>query len=567
MEWDDVNKLLQHHGFKPVQFADPVENKSLSDLVLLNKRTAAEIRTTLRVMLTDSERRQQLIQELIKSNNQLKEDVQSHMSRSLHQSQRVLELEGLLDEVRVKVQELEDRCLGKAVQQHGQMQQLQQEKQDAQKLCQTLEQKLINQKAETAQLQKKLYFAVKEEEQRLVRQHQTFEQICKKSVRQSSAADQQVLDVIDFYETKMSTFLDEFRRVKGETKTSQEDDETKSTKSLDSPAFKSLLKAFQGQQEDSKTQIEELKKKVEQLKQELETRPTLKDVKFYKHKLRRLEKLNNLRLSKDENFSEVLETQPSHSASESALCAQYLQLLSEISAVVTSPNAPLRLHRQKPVPNSVTVFQPLIPTLELWAQQLHLLRDLQQSLNKLSSRLLPWQPSEGGTTSTEPVKVEDMMLLVDMLLENTSTDDEKVLRSPTRHTLDSMVSHFQKLFDVSSLSGVYPRMNEVYSRLGEMTNTMRNLRDVLDLDSRVPPAEVVNAVARLASSQHTGVHDLLLERDIDSIIMKVKEHEEFFPAFHSLIIDILHTLGVSRLDDILPTLNSLKQKARVFSCG
>lgn len=30
LEWDDVNKLLQHHGFKPVYFADPVENKNLS---------------------------------------------------------------------------------------------------------------------------------------------------------------------------------------------------------------------------------------------------------------------------------------------------------------------------------------------------------------------------------------------------------------------------------------------------------------------------------------------------------------------------------------------------------
>lgn len=56
-----------------------------------------------------------------------------------------------------------------------------------------------------------------------------------------------------------------------------------------------------------------------------------------------------------------------------------------------------------------------------------------------------------------------------------------MLRSPTRYTLGSMVSHFQKLFDVTSLRGVYPRMNEVYTRLGEMTNTMRNLCDVLEL--------------------------------------------------------------------------------------
>lgn len=123
---------------------------------------------------------------------------------------------------------------------------------------------------------------------------------------------------------------------------------------------------------------------------------------------------------------------------------------------------------------------------------------------------MPWQPSDGGHAASEVVKMEDMMLLVDTMLENTATDDEKVqhcktfilptqnkavshwvslwcrlscqvLRSPTRFTLGSMLSHFQKLFDVGSLSGVYPRMNEVYSRLGEATNTMRNLRDVLQL--------------------------------------------------------------------------------------
>lgn len=59
------------------------------------------------------------------------------------------------------------------------------------------------------------------------------------------------------------------------------------------------------------------------------------------------------------------------------------------------------------------------------------------------------------------------------------------MRSPTKNTLQSMVSHFQKLFDITSLSGVYPRMNEVYTRLGEMTNAMRNLRDILALGRTV----------------------------------------------------------------------------------
>uniref|UniRef100_A0A8C6S6K1 Centrosomal protein of 70 kDa n=1 Tax=Neogobius melanostomus TaxID=47308 RepID=A0A8C6S6K1_9GOBI len=534
VEWGDVNKLLQHHGFRPVLFADPVENKALSELVLLDKRTAADVRATLKVMLTDSERRQQLIQELIRTNNQLKEDVQSHMRRSVAQTQRASELETLLEGVRVRVQELEERCVGRAAQTHGEMQQLQHDKRQAQKLVQDLEQALMKQKEEVSQLQKKLHFAVREEEQRVVRQSQAFEQICRRTARQSSAHDQQVLDVIDHYETKMSQLLDELRRTKGE-----EEMVLDHTSRSISPTFKTLIKAFQEQQKDGEAQAEELRKKVEHLRLELETRPTLKDLKFYKHKVRRIEKLYNLRLSQDENSFEICDN------SSESTCAQHQQLLSEISSVVTGPNAPLRLHRQKPRSDTLKMnqYQPLVPTLELWAQQLRLLKDLQQSLNNLSARLLPWQPSEECPTSAEPAKVEDMMLLVDTLLENTSTHDEKVLRSPTRHTLGSMVAHFQKLFDVSSLSGVYPRMNEVYCRLGEMNNAMRNIRDALSLDSRVTTAEVVNIVSRMAASSQpqSALHDLLGEGDIDSIIQKVKEHDEFSrPFIHSSLTSCRH---------------------------
>ncbi|XP_010743904.2 centrosomal protein of 70 kDa isoform X1 [Larimichthys crocea] len=568
VEWDDVNKLLQHHGFKPVFFADPVENKNLSDLVLLDKKSAGEIRTTLKTMLTDSDRRQALIQELIKTNNQLKEEAHEHMSRAAQHSQRVTELEGLLDVVKTRVQDLEDRYLGKAVQQHSHTQQLQQEKQEAQKVCQVLEQKLSKQREEAAQLQRKLYFTIKEEERRLARQSQTFQHVCSKVSQQDSPTQQQLLDVIDFYETKMTQLLDQLRSVKGEPKGSQMNHQTriKKTSSNVTPSFKTILRAYQDQQKESKHQIEELKGEVEQLKQELETRPTLKEVKFYKHKLRRLEALNkhnNTRLPKEDITTEISENIPDH-AREATLCAHYHNLLNEVSAVVSNPKAPFRLHRQKSSSVGLSEFQTLLPTLEVWAQQFHLLKDLQKGLNKLTARLMPWQPSDGVHNAAEAVKVEDMMLLVDTLLENTSTDNEKALRSPTRYTLGSMVSHFQTLFDVTSLAGVYPRMNEVYTRLGEMTNTMRNLREVLDLDRRVPPAEVVNQVAKLVSSSehNAGFHNLLGDADIDSIIIKVKQHDEFFPAFHALITDILQTLGVSHLNDILPALESLKRAAQ-----
>lgn len=49
------------------------------------------------------------------------------MNQAAQHSQRAAELEGLLATVKTKVQDLEDRCLGKAVQQLSHTQQLQQE--------------------------------------------------------------------------------------------------------------------------------------------------------------------------------------------------------------------------------------------------------------------------------------------------------------------------------------------------------------------------------------------------------------------------------------------------------
>lgn len=131
------------------------------------------------------------------------------------------------------------------------------------------------------------------------------------------------------------------------------------------------------------------------------------------------------------------------------------QLLKEISSIVTDPKAPFRLYRQRPslADAELEEFQILLPTLEAWAQQLHLLKvkqtkkeelthmgsyngtfsftgcvwqDLQRGLNKLSVRLMPCLTTDDGHIPAEAVKVEDMMLLLDSMLENTAPDDEKV---------------------------------------------------------------------------------------------------------------------------------------------
>ncbi|XP_067271807.1 centrosomal protein of 70 kDa isoform X2 [Pseudorasbora parva] len=611
-EWDAVNRLLQHHGFKPVNFADPTENKNLADLVLLERKSASDFRMMLKTMLSDSERRQGLIQELIQSNSQLKEEVQQHQTRAAQQSQRAVELEGILDGVKVKVQDLEDSYISKAAQQHSQFQQLQQEKRDAEKHCQSLEQKLSQEKEQVSNLQKKLQYVVRDEEMRLARQNQAFRQIHRRSARHNSTTDQRILDVIDVYESQLQQLrnvLIMYKSSSGEKKDSSNSQNNRSTiekEAIDySSNYKTILKSYREQLKETKAQREELRTENQQLKEDLKSRPTITELKTCKQQLRRLDRIiqqSNIRSSqalKTQDSAETLNTDDTGIQHlDASTCKRLLtdvckeldvqnvthlisavkvrcrqaesatkleKILHDITAVLTNPRAPLGLLRQRVQSNLElgweTEFEQIIPTLDVWSQQLTSLADLHRALVRLEKSLLPWQPKDRITTSSDSVRVEDLMIIVDTLLDETASDD-KVLRSPTRHTLESMVAHFQKLFDAPSLTGIYPRMNEVYTKLGEMNNAMRNLRDVLDLDERAPHSEVVNKVAAIVAQSGNAateeLYGLLESSDIDSIIVKLKEHEEFFPVFHSFIMELLQTLDVSTLDDVLPSVRALK---------
>ncbi|TUA20077.1 Centrosomal protein of 70 kDa [Bagarius yarrelli] len=138
------------------------------------------------------------------------------------------------------------------------------------------------------------------------------------------------------------------------------------------------------------------------------------------------------------------------------------KILGDFRTVLTNPRAPLAFLR-KPDTAAGLELEEMVPMLELWSQQLSTLPELQRSVSRLVRRLLPCQPEDGACPESDCVKIEDVMLMVDMLLDETTPDDKM-------------------LFDVPSLHGVYPRMNEVYTRLAEMNNAMRNLRDILQLN-------------------------------------------------------------------------------------
>ena len=48
-------------------------------------------------------------------------------------------------------------------------------------------------------------------------------------------------------------------------------------------------------------------------------------------------------------------------------------------------------------------------------------------------------------------------------------------------SIPAMVAHFQKLFDVAELSGVFPKMNEVYTSLSKYKNVVRSIQEALQI--------------------------------------------------------------------------------------
>ena len=100
--------------------------------------------------------------------------------------------------------------------------------------------------------------------------------------------------------------------------------------------------------------------------------------------------------------------------------------------------------------------------------------------------LFPWKPAEDlfAEADESSLSVDDLRTA----LEKISINDDRAKASDLRQDdpasmeqLKSIVAHFQKLFDVKNITGIFPRMNEVYSKVGETYNVMKTIRETLDL--------------------------------------------------------------------------------------
>ncbi|XP_064234807.1 centrosomal protein of 70 kDa isoform X2 [Aotus nancymaae] len=552
-EWESINVLLMMHGLRPLSL---VKRTDLKDLIIFDNQSSQRMRQNLKLLVEETSCQQNMIQELIETNQHLRNELQLEQSRAAHQEQRANDLEQIVESVKSKIGELEDESLNRVCQQQNKIKDLQKEQKTLQVKCQHYKKKRVEQQETIASLQKEVCRLRKEEEDRIVTQNRVFAYLCKRVPH--TVLDRQLLCLIDYYESKIRNIHMQRQYKEDESQSEEEKD----YRNLDaSPTYKGLLMSLQNQLKESKSKIDALLIEKLNLQKDLETRPTQHELRLYKQQVKKLEKAlkKNVKLQELISHKKAEDTEkkdePSKYNQQQALIDQrYFQVLCSINSIIHNPRAPVIIYKQSKGGsqnfNKDLVqdcgFEHLVPIIEMWADQLTSLKDLYKSLKTLSAELVPWHNWK-KQEENEGIKVEDLLFIVDTMLEEVE-NKEKDSNMPNLQTLQAIVSHFQKLFDVPSLNGVYPRMNEVYTRLGEMNNAVRNLQELLELDSSSSLCVLVSTVGKLCRLINEDVNEQVMQvlgpEDLQSIINKLEEHEEFFPAFQAFTNDLLEILEI-----------------------
>ncbi|XP_073887238.1 centrosomal protein of 70 kDa isoform X9 [Macaca fascicularis] len=539
------------HGLKPLSL---VKRTDLKDLIIFDKQSSQRMRQNLKLLVEETSRQQNMIQELIETNQQLRNELQLEHSRATNQEQRANDLEQIMESVKSKIGELEDESLNRACQQQNKIKDLQKEQKTLQVKCQHYKKKRTEQQETIASLQTEVCRLRKEEEDRIVTQNRVFAYLCKRVPH--TVLDRQLLCLIDYYESKIRKIHTQRQYKEDESQSEEEND----YRSLDaSPTYKGLLMSLQNQLKESNSQIDALLSEKLNLQKDLETRPTQHELRLYKQQVKKLEKalkksvkLQELISPKKAEDTEKKDEPSKYNQQQALIDQRYFQVLCSINSIIHNPRAPVIIYKQSKGGaqnfNKDLIqdcgFEHLVPIIEMWADQLTSLKDLYKSLKTLSAELVPWHNLK-KQDENEGIKVEDLLFIVDTMLEEVE-NKEKDSNMPNFQTLQAIVSHFQKLFDVPSLNGVYPRMNEVYTRLGEMNNAVRNLQELLELDSSSSLCVLVSTVGKLCRLINEDVNEQIMQvlgpEDLQSIIYKLEEHEEFFPAFQAFTNDLLEIL-------------------------
>ena len=171
---------------------------------------------------------------------------------------------------------------------------------------------------------------------------------------------------------------------------------------------------------------------------------------------------------------------------------------------------------------------------------------------------------------------------------------EKDMVSNPEELCNRIIRHFQHIFTVKSIEGVFPKMNQIYVELNEMRNFLKTIKSILGLGqncainlcfkelSKMVDAKnentfkLDNMVKEMANNERnptviTKWNDILIEvqsllqcKNEDEIvtqckelIIRCKEYDAVFPRVNNLVSQLQTTLNVEYAHQILPKVKEL----------
>ncbi|KAL4229399.1 Centrosomal protein of 70 kDa [Mactra antiquata] len=615
--WNSVNKKLREHGLQPVKVQHPADVHHTSDsMICLDSNNNKTVVDNILTLLKDCNHRQTLVQDLITKNNQLKEELEKQTELAEKYFSRMKDHKIMLESSRARVKELES-CDGSTMCADDVLdinERVNNTRTAVIAKNKDLEYKCKQQEKELDRLKDKLRNMSSQEERRNKRVSEVFQEFRRRTARAHHSMDDKLLDVIDTYERQLQQLQKDLQVYKSgsyndRSEESGEDDMS-SLYSVSiqhdntSANFKKLIRAYEKQIKDLNKQVKQLEEDKELIKLDVGARPEVKDYRVAQLRMKKLEKL--LALHNISIPGEKLKTDPYRLKKKFStriedldylpldLCHQYLKDVSyelkvkdletlvpriqrmsleleEVSKYeqfcrsvqdvvnsLTDNKRKEKLGNSKRTQLSTDTLNHMVSVIENWKEDEDGLQELQMSINRLGERCAPWlkihlvgEPSMSQITSA-----------VDKIVYDEGIEEQVGHEHPNRSVLENIVSHFQTLFDVPNLSGVYPRMNQIFTKLGEVHNVLNTLKNLLGLSKDCKSSAIVDSVGRLIQQHNTTtiqqLKNLLQTEDLDGVIRRLQEHQEFFPAFFEIMNKLFEILDVRRMDQVIPAVRALK---------
>ncbi|XP_060556869.1 centrosomal protein of 70 kDa-like [Ruditapes philippinarum] len=614
-DWSTVNKKLREHGLQPLKFQHPADiHHTSGSMTCLDSNNNKMARENFLSLMSDCDHRQTLVQDLITKNNQLKEDLDRQTELTEKYFSKMKDLKIMLESSRARVKELESDEPGRSQTDDiwDSTERVKNTRSAVVAKNKDLEYKCKQQERELERLKEKLHNMSQQDERRNKRVAEVFQEFRRRTARAHHTMDDKLLDVIDTYERQLQNLqrdLEMYRSGGDMERSEGSGDEGSSfysvSKEQDTTGnFKKLVRAYEKQIKELNKQVKKLEEEKELIKLDVGARPEVKDYRVAQLRMKKLEKL--LALHNISIPGEKLKTDPYRLKRKFStrledldyipldLCHQYLKdigtelKVKDLETVipriqrVTKELEEVHKYEQfcrtvQEVVNSLAdnkrkeklggtkrshlssdTLNHLVTVIENWKEDEEGLQELQMSINRLGDRCAPWlkirlvgEPTMSQITSA-----------VDKIVYDDGVEEQAGQEHPNRSVLENIVSHFQTLFDVPNISGVFPRMNQIFTKLGEVHNVLNTLKNLLGLGKDVKSSAIVDSVGRLVQQHNTTtvqhLKNLLQTEDLDGVIRRLQEHQEFFPAFYEIMNKLIEILDVRRMDQVIPAVRALK---------